>query len=299
MTKAIDTFAGYHPIVNLLYFIATIGFAMFLMHPLALGISLICATVYAVYLGKRKTLRLGLLVLLPMLIITAALNPLFNHQGGTILGYLPNGNPITLESAMFGIAAAVMLVTVIAWFSCFNKVMQSDKIVYLFGRAIPALSLVLAMSLRFVPRFMSQLKVIANAQRSIGRDVSGGSIFQRARHGIKIMSIMVTWALENALDTADSMKARGYGLPGRTAFSIYRFDSRDAKAALFILICAGIVIVGVVTGAYNFRYFPTIWGIWWGGYTIITFVAYFALCAFPIFVNIRDDLYWRRIESKI
>ena len=109
--------------------------------------------------------------------------------------------------------------------------MTSDKFVYLFGRVIPALSLVLSMTLRFVPKFKAQIQVVSEAQRCVGRDVSNGSVLQRLRNGITILSIMVTWALENAIETADSMKSRGYGLPGRTAFSIYRFDSRD-KAAL-------------------------------------------------------------------
>jgi len=287
-----DTFAGFHPTVNMLYFVAVIGFAMFLMHPITLGISFVCAVTYAVYLGGRKTLRFGLIFILPMLILTAGFNLLFNHQGGTILAYLPNGNPVTLESTIYGIAAAIMLITVIAWFSCLNKVMESDKIVYLFGKAIPALSLILAMSLRFVPRFRAQIKVISNAQKCIGRDISSGNIFQKACHGIKILSAMVTWALENAIDTADSMKARGYGLPGRTAFSIYRFDKRDGKAILFILGCVSVVIAGAATGAYRFRYFPTIVGEWAGLTTIIVFATYFALCALPIVVNIREDMYW-------
>jgi len=288
-----DTFAGFHPVVNFFYFAAVIGFSMFLMHPVTLGISLVCAATYAIYLGGKKTLRIGLIFMLPMLLITAGLNPLFNHQGGTILTYLPNGNPVTLESIMFGLAAATMLVTVIAWFSCFNKVVESDKIVYLFGRIIPALSLILAMSLRFVPRFRAQIRVISNAQKCIGRDVSSGNIFQKARNGIKILSIMVTWALENAIDSADSMKARGYGLPGRTAFSIYRFDKRDLKAMLLIIVCAIVVIVGAITDVYRFRYFPTIAGAWTGFATIIVFAVYFVLCAFPIAVNIREDLFWR------
>jgi len=292
-------FAGFHPAVNLLYFAAVIGFAMFLMHPAALAISFVCAAFYAVYLGGKKTLRRGTVFMLPVFIATAALNPLFNHQGGTILAYLPNGNPVTLESAMFGIAAAAMLVTVIAWFSCLNKVMESDKFVYLFGRILPALSLILAMSLRFVPRFAGQIKVISNAQKCIGRDVSKGNIAQKARHGIKILSIMVTWALENAIDTADSMKARGYGLPGRTAFSIYRFDARDGKALVFILACAAIVIAGTITEVYRFRYFPTIRGEWAGLPTVIVFAAYFALCLFPIIVNIREDLLWRSQRSEV
>ena len=294
-----DTFSGFHPLVNLVYFVAVIGFAMFFMHPVCLVISLFCAFSYALYLNGKKAIRFALIIMLPMLIFTAALNPLFNHQGATILAYLPNGNPITLESTLYGMAAATMLITVIAWFSCFNKVMTGDKIVYLFGRAIPALSLILAMSLRFVPRFRAQIKIVSNAQKCIGRDVTKGRVLQKARHGIKILSIMVTWALENAIDTADSMKARGYGLPGRTAFSIFRFDRRDALGLVYILACAAAVIVGAVTGAYRFRYFPTILGEWSGLWTVIVFVAYFALAAFPIIVNIREAIIWKRLESRI
>ena len=83
---------------------------------------------------------------------------------------------------------------------------------YLFGRVIPALSLVLSMTLRFVPLFRRQLEVVRQAQFCIGRDASCGSVWQRVRRAVTIFSIMVTWALENAIETADSMKSRGYGL---------------------------------------------------------------------------------------
>ena len=291
-----DTFSGYHPAVNLLYFVAVIGFSMFFMHPVCLFISLVCAFSYSVYLNGKKAVRMGLIVMLPILIFTALLNPLFNHQGMTIVGYLPNGNPITLESAVYGVAAAVMLITVISWFSCFNAVMTSDKFVYLFGRIIPALSLILSMALRFVPRFRDQIRVISNAQRCVGRDVRSGNILQKARHGIKILSIMVTWALENAIETADSMKGRGYGLKGRTAFSIFRFERRDAYAAAYILVCAAAVIFGASVGVYHFRYFPTLRGNFTGGGTIAVFIAYFALAGFPIIVNLKEDIVWRKIN---
>jgi len=297
-----DAFSSFHPLVNMLYFTAVIGFSMFIMHPISLAISMICSFSYAVYLNGKKAVRMGLIFMLPMLLFTALLNPIFNHQGATILAYLPNGNPLTLESIMFGIAAAVMLVTVISWFSCFNAVMTSDKFVFLLGRIIPALSLILSMSLRFVPRFKAQIQVVSNAQKCIGRDISSGNIFQKARHGIKILSIMVTWALENAIETADSMKSRGYGLPKRTAFSIFRFDKRDAWAMAYILTCAMATIMGAALEVYRFRYFPTIMHIEGGWHTLWTallFAMYFALCIFPLIVNIREDITWKRIESKI
>ena len=293
-----DTFSGFHPAINFLYFAAVIGFAMFFTHPVCLAISLSCALIYSIYLNGKKARRFSLLFLLPMLVVTALLAPVFNHEGATILAYLPDGNPLTLESVLYGIAAAAMLITVISWFSCFNAVMTSDKFVYLFGRIIPALSLILSMALRLVPRFLAQIKVISNAQKCVGRDVSNGSLPQKMKHGVKIISIMITWALENAIETADSMKARGYGLPGRTAFSIFRFDRRDFYALLFILACVATVLLGAATGAYRFRYYPTVAGEWAGAGTIFVFAAYIALGAFPLLMNIKEDLVWKSIRLR-
>lgn len=280
-----DTFSGYHPAISMLFFVLVIGLTMFLNHPVCLGISLVCALTYSIFLKGKKAVRFNLVYMLPLLVITALINPAFSHQGVTVLTYLPSGNPLTLESVLYGIFAAFLLITVIAWFSCFNAVMTSDKFVYLFGRIIPALSLVLSMSLRFVPRFTAQIKVISNAQKCVGRDVSNGGLIKRAKHGIKILSILVTWALENAIDTADSMKDRGYGLPGRTAFSIYRFDRRDKTALLYLLLCGGGVVAGMFAGKLKFVYMPILSGaefdLWQAG----IFVLYLTLCAMPVVMN--------------
>jgi energy-coupling factor transport system permease protein len=294
-----DRFGSFHPVVNLLYFIIVIGFTMFFTHPICLSSSLLCALIWSIYINGGKAVKFCLIFVLPMMLFAALLNPAFNHRGSTILTYLPSGNPLTLESILYGLAAATMLAAVILWFSCLNSVMTSDKFVYLFGRVIPALSLILSMALRFVPRFRAQIKVISNAQKCIGRDVSNGSKLQKIKNGIKILSIMVTWALENAIETADSMKNRGYGLPGRTAFSIFRFDSRDKFALAYIAVFALIVLAGAAAGAYHFRYFPDVRGEWYGFSTISVFAAYLALGLFPMIVNLKEDLIWKSIESKI
>jgi len=282
-----DAFAFYHPIVNFLYFAAVIGCAMFFLHPILLGISFLCAACYALYLKGKKVLFFGLVFMLPLLVITAAMNPLFNHQGATILSYLPNGNPVTLESVLYGFAAAGMLVTVIAWFMCFNAVITGEKMIYLFGRIAPVLSLVLSMSMRFVPRFAAQAKVIRNAQRGMGQKPGL----------VKTLSILVTWALENAIETADSMKARGYGLPGRTAFSIFSFNRRDGYALAYITLCAAVIFTGAATGALRFRYFPAIQVHEVTTSTYIFFGVYFALCAFPLILNMKEAFRWKYSAS--
>jgi len=287
-----DAFSGFHPLVSLLYFVMAIGFSFVFMHPVCLGISLACSVAYMLLLEGRKALRFAAVFLLPVFLLAAVINPLFSHAGATILAYLPNGNPITLESILYGIAAACMLVAVISWLCCYTAVMTSDKFVYLFGRVLPALSLLLSMALRFVPRFTAQMKAVAGAQRGIGRDISQGDALSRAKHGIRILSITVTWALENAIETADSMKSRGYGLPGRTAFSIFRFERRDRFALLFLLLCGAYILPGAALGGLKYLYFPTIAGAW-TPYSISIFAVYLIFLAMPLIVNGKEAAQWK------
>ena len=294
-----DSFSTYHPIVNFAYFTLVILFTMFFMHPVALGVSFLCAFSYALYLNGLKWLKYSLIYMLPMLVFAALINPAFNHEGASILAYFPNGNPLTLESITYGIAAAFMFVSVICWFSCYNKIMTSDKFIYLFGKIIPALSLILSMVLRFVPKFKAQLEAVSNAQKCIGRDVSNGNILQRIKHGLRILSIMVTWMLENSIETADSMKSRGYGLSGRTAFSIFTFGERD-KLALLIILGAGLyVLAGGFFGALYYRFYPTMKGSSLNLYNLSVFAAYAALCLTPLAINFREDRKWKYLQSNI
>ena len=294
-----DAFSSYHPLVNFSYFTFVFAFSMVFMHPICLGISLICAFIYSISLKGKRAAKFNFAFLFPMMLATAVINPAFNHEGATILTYLHTGNPLTLESITYGIAASAMLAAMVCWFSCYNEVMTSDKFVYLFGRIIPALSLILSMSLRFVPRFKSHIKEVSQAQRCIGRDVSNGSIIERARHGVTILSIMVTWALENAIETADSMKSRGYGLPGRTAFSIYRMDGRDKKALATILILGGFVLTGGILGGLKWRYFPTMKGQGGGIFSTSLWLAYMGLCLVPVIVDRVEEHQWKATQSKI
>lgn len=275
-----------------------IAFTMFFMHPVSLGISLGSALAYAVYLRGRKAIRFSLVFMLPMMAMAALINPAFNHEGATLLTYLPSGNPLTLESILYGLAAAAMLAAVVTWFSCYTAVMTSDKFVYLFGRLIPALSLVLSMALRFVPKFQAQFHVVSEAQRCIGRDVSDGGVIRRIRNAVTIFSIMLTWSLENAIETADSMKSRGYGLPGRTAFSIYRFDDRDKMALGWLLYCGFFLCCGAAVGGFSWRYYPTAKGAPTAPLTVCLQAVYLALCLTPVFLNIHADRTWSRLDAR-
>ena len=116
----------------------------------------------------------------------------------------------------------------------------------------------LSMALRFVPHFIAQLKVIRNGQKCVGMDVSNGKWFKKVRYALNMVSILVTWALENAIETADSMKSRGYGLRGRTAFSIYRFNRRDKILGGMLAVLFVVSGYGCCHGAAFSQYNPRI-----------------------------------------
>lgn len=293
-----DTFSRYHPVVNFLFFALVLVFSMVLMHPVCLLISLLGAVLYVIQLNGRKGLRFSLKIALPVMLLAALVNPAFNHAGMTILTYLPTGNPLTLESILYGLAAGCMLCAVLLWFVCYNRVLTSDKFVYLFGRVIPALSLVLSMTLRFVPRFKQQMDVVRQSQFCIGRDVNTGSVWQRARKAVTIFSIMVTWALENAIETADSMKSRGYGLKGRTAFSIFRMEERDRYALLWLGFCGVYLTCGAMAGGLKWWYFPALTGVLAQPVTTSFYLVYLALCLTPVILDRREARAWRCSPSK-
>ncbi len=292
-----DRFAQYHPLVNFLYFTLTIGFSMMMNHPIAQGISLISAIAYAVQTEGKKAVLFTLKWCLPVMLLTAIMNPAFSHEGITILLYFPTGNPLTLESILYGLSSGVMIATVCLWFLNFNRVITSDKFIYLFGRIIPAISLVLSMTLRFVPKFRTQMNAVVDAQKSIGRDISTGSLWHRTKIAVTVLSIMITWALENAIETADSMKSRGYGLKGRTAFSIYRLDERDKLALLYLGFCGFYLLAGVIVSAFGFRYFPSIRYVDLNLFTFSFQFVYFMMCITPVVLNRAEERTWKAIHS--
>lgn len=293
-----NSFESFHPIINFYYFSVVILFSMFFMHPIFLLISITSAFIYSTMLNGKRAVKFNILYMMPLLIVTSVINPAFSHQGATIITYFKTGNPMTLESIVYGICAAIMFISVILWFSCYNAIMTSDKFIYLFGKIIPGLSLIISMVLRFVPRYKAQIKVISNAQKCIGRDVTNGNIIQKSRNGMKILSIMITWALENGIETADSMKSRGYGLKGRTSFSNFRFDKRDKAVFSVMILLTFILIIGASNGENTIVFFPMIKIKEISLFSILVYISYTGLCLMPAIIDVVENIKWKSIEEK-
>ncbi len=292
-----DGLQAIHPAVSLLYFTAVIVFAMFLMNPVCLTLSLLCSAATAVVLNGRKTVLFALKVILPLALLAIVINPFVNHRGVTVLGYLPWNNPLTLESILFGVASAVMLSSTVLWFSSFHTVMTSDKLVFLFGKTLPALGLMLSMSLRFVPKFNAELREVRNAQRLLFPEKSG--LIPRIKSAVRVLSVMISRALEDSLETADSMKARGYGLKGRTAYSRYRMTGQDWFLLSVTIVLTAAIAVFCFCKTARFRYYPSITQLKSAADTFIFYGTYAVLLLIPLILTVGEGIRWRKYESNI
>lgn len=289
------TFEGYHPVVLFVYFASVVVMTMFFMHPVYLSITLLGAVSLNAALNGRLFAK-SLKMYIPVFLLIMIINPLISHNGEIVLLYI-NYNPITLEAIMYGLAMAVMLVSVMLWCSCYNSVMSSDKFLYLFGRVSPVFSLVISITLRLIPRFTHQLKLIADSQKTIGMDYTVGSLRHRIRCIIAILSILITWALENAIDTADSMKARGYGLRERTTFSLFVFEKRDGIMLAVIVLLFIVSGAGGLVGSTTFYYYPTFSQVSWSASHLFYYSVYALLTMIPVGIELVGGLKWRYLKS--
>lgn len=287
-----DAFCGCHPIVNLVFFAVVIGFTMIFTHPAALGVSLVGAVCFYIKLRGVRGAGFFAKLVLPAAVLTAVINVLFNHRGDTVLARFPNGSPLTLESLLYGASAAAMMACVLIWFGSFSAVMTSDKLMYLFGKTLPSLSLVFSMTLRFVPRFREQFARVREARLCMGKPAAV-SLRGKIKEAFECFSAMASWSLEGSADTADSMKARGFGLRGRTSFAIYRLSARDIGLLAWLAACAAFLIFGAANGSFSWEYFPSIRGeLFASPLSAAVFAVYLAACLTPLWVGIMEVRQW-------
>ncbi len=293
-----DSFSKAHPISCFAFFSAALLFTMFITQPVCTAVSLAFALANAVYFGGKKTVGFTLKFLLPAALLMIIINPLFNHRGATVLFYLPWDNPFTLESALYGVESAALICAAALWFSVLNKVMTGDKWIFLFGKAAPALSLLLSMSLRFIPLFLARFRQVWTAQKQI-YFANGKSLSSRFRSGVRVFSIVVTWSLESAVETSDSMKSRGYGLKRRTAYSPFCFRRQNAVFLSAICVLSSLLAALAFSGQIKFSYFPFIKGQISGAFQFGFYIIYALLLAMPLIINIWEGIRWMLLRSKI
>ena len=277
-----------------IYFAAILALTLSDTDPILLLASVIGAVILYLLL-TRKFITLVIVPIIPL--ISACFNAAFNHNGMTPL-LIINDNPITLEALAFGGVTGLMLTAALFWSFCFTYLMTSDRMSCLLGMFSPKIALLLSMTLRAVPLFKRQAQRVAQSQKGLGL-YGGTGMAESIKSGGRIFSVMLTWALENGVITADSMAARGYGICRRTSFSVYHFSTRDVITVSFCLLFSTAALLLRYFGGDTFDFYPGLSVSINTIYALPRYIAFSSLALAPAALETAERLKWKFSELKI
>ncbi|MEG1609107.1 MAG: energy-coupling factor transporter transmembrane component T [Clostridia bacterium] len=302
-------FEKMHPLPIFVYMVAVVTTTMLTLNPIIFAISFVGSWLFCLVIAKPKLAVDGLIFYIPMLILIAFSNPFFSHNGITVLFWVGD-RPFTLESLLYGCAIGGMLISILMWLKDYNMVMSSSKSICLFAKVAPKVGLVVSMALRFVPLFVDRLKKVKQTQKTLGLFCSE-KYFVNIKNHLQVFFSVFAWAIENAIDTADSMSARGYignkknkfkasGTHKRRAvFSIFRFGARDALFLSFAIICFGAIIALAICGQLEFSFYPYMTTLYSGAWSAVTYAVCAIMMTMPFFVEVKEMIKWKFLQSKI
>ncbi len=283
-------FKSVHPVSAFAFYVFAFVLSMTASHPILLLVSLVTGLVYDLKLSGKKAVMFSVKVLLPMLCLITLFNGIFSHYGVTVLFKLHNGNNFTLEALVFGMIFAIRTASALVWLNSFHKIITSDKFIFLFGRLSPRTALVLSMALRFIPLVRKQAAEIEKAEKGAGNLPCRNDYVGKIRHGARRLSVLISWTLEKGIDTADSMKARGYSLAGRTSYNGYRFSLKDGLLLVFSVVAAGLFFF--ITSQYKVSYNPVISIPEPDTLSLLSILFISFLLLFPTLYDLREERKW-------
>ncbi len=276
-------FGRLHPVSNFLFFVFAVLLGMFFVNLAFLSVSAFFSLAYFFTLRGAKGIKNAVGIALAACII-AFISPLFSTYGDSVLFTYFGGRPYTLEALQYGVSTSGMLFTIALWFACYNRIMTSEKLIYLFEGLAPALSLVFTMVLRLVPALEKKCAAVLTARAVLGKSMQNGTKRERIGFGAAVLSVLISMSLENAIITADSMRCRGYGTGRRTSFAQYAVRRKDWLFAIFTLACA-------LTGAYA--------AVCGQNGILLGAAAYTAFLSQPLLHHFWEEIKWHILRLKI
>lgn len=265
MAEREGAFALNHPVVPAVYLLATLGLTMLSLHPVLVGCSLVGGLLYCCLAeGVVSTLQ-SLRWQFPLILLIALFNPLFSASGSTEL-FRIGLRAVYAESLFYGCCMGALFVASVTWFRAGASMLSLDKVMALFGNLAPTICLMVSMCMRLIPKFVRRGRLILATQDAAGVG-QGGSRRNRVESRLRASSALMGWGMEDSLETADAMRARGWGAaPRRSSYTRYRFTLRDF-IALVLLLAAGFACAWIVMRACRmFSFYPTVTGLFfsWG-----------------------------------
>ena len=255
-------FDACHATVPATLFAWVVALSMLAVQPALVAVSLAGALAFSLLArGVAATVR-GLAWQLPLLALVCLANPLFSASGSTLLLKL-GPRSVYLESLAYGATMGALLVAVVLWFEGAAAVLSQDRLLALAPRHARALPLLAGMVAQLVPQL---LRRSGDARASLAACTAAGARPSARDALMRTSSLLLSWSLEESLERADSMRARGSesGRP-RACHRPERLRSRDVAALCGIAALLALAAACAWGLCARWRFYPRMGGLgpWW------------------------------------
>lgn len=290
-------FISIYPWLSFIYFVLIIIFSLLFKHPLYLITLFFTSLSLTFCFHQSHVLKSQLKFYLFMAALLIILNPLFVGKGTTILFYIGYRN-ITLESVIYGILFAISLLCVLLFFISYNATISSQKFLYLFANIIPSIAFIISVTMRFIPLFKRRTLEILAVQNTLMPLCAHASKLDKLKESTETLNTLVSWTLEESLENATSMRARGYGLFKRTSATCYTFDRRDFYILLYMIFTFFPVLIGYLIGYGQFQIYPSLASLDMSFFQRIHYLFFILFSLLPIIIEVREHLRWQFMKFK-
>lgn len=250
-----------HPAVYVTYYLLLVILAFLYNDPYYLFSFLICITVLITLQGISSEFKNVIRFFIPMSLLIIILNPLVSPVGTTRI-YITGGYFITLEALVYGILMSLSLLIILLLFASYNRAISYQEMLYLFSKRFPHISMIIIMALRFIPLLSYRLTEVNKIHRFNQDNNEDGensaSRVDRIKRTAQMLAVVVSWSLEEAMLTAKSMMARGYGVTIRTSYLSYKFRKIDYLFILVIIATSFVCLMGLAQSYGRIEIYPTL-----------------------------------------
>lgn len=288
-------FKQFHPLILFSYYIGAIAIVLLLLHPIFLVSALVIILLLNYIQDGFRGLKQWRFIIVTTGLFIFILNPLFNERGRHVL-FQSEHFRITQEALIYGGITAVSIVCMIALFISYNDTMTPNKIMFLFAKIMPQFAVLLMLTLRFIPLMRVRLEEISLVQRSKGIDLRNGRLVTRLKNGMSYVQTLLTYSLEEAIQTADSMKARGYGNAKRTTYEYYRFKRNDVFVFVVLLVLFASILFGRLQGFGHLIIYPRLESIELVKQEWVLLGSYLVFLGLPLLIELGGNIRWRMLK---
>ena len=291
-------FSTLHPLLKVICFALILGVAMFVDNMVLRGISLTLALAALAANGHPfgNVLKLfsGSLI---SCVVFAIVNCLISHNGASVI-FTVNRTKFTWEAVVFGVSIGLMIAGTAFWCLFITDESSSDDLVYLTGKTLPKFSVLITITLRYIPEIIKTFRETLSAQKMLGV-YEGRKFYTRAAVASKTFMTVVERSLEDALETSLAMQAKGFGTRGRTFARHKKWTVRDTVVCAATAAAGVLAVLGNALEWVSFEYYPRVVLKTEGIPGVVTIVMCGVLLAIPAVVTAEGRLRWKIYLSKI